>query len=292
MSRRWRRGLAHCKLELTGPARVSAGEPPGSDADPRPGRAWARDGVEAVGAEFAEAVRGRAGGAQVVLLSMSGFAGSDAGGAVLWDRSHLEAAVCGLVTLPDLVEASSRALFFGGTTHETLAGLLASPAGDPPAGMGTPDRLPPPWPVLREGYDGIPAQLVLGGEDGWDKPSGIAAMDNGRLVVRLLTASAQGPPRASQEREVQDDNGVGRPQADVERLVVRAQVAVQDPGGSPDQVVLPLGPPSRVHCNPPRLPEQRIELDRGNASRVLSWRNRADLPAPPRPRMTTRRTPP
>jgi hypothetical protein len=57
-------------------------------------------------------VRRSAAGAWVVLLSMSGFAGQVTGAdtAVLWDRSHLKAAVCGLVT-PQELEASSRALF-------------------------------------------------------------------------------------------------------------------------------------------------------------------------------------
>jgi hypothetical protein len=149
------------------------------------GVSWEGDGAAQVGV-LAEALRESAAGAQAVLLSMSGFAGQVAGGssgAVLWDRSHLEAAVCGLATLPGLLEASSRALFFNGAAHEPLVRLLAIPADDAPAGMGTPDLLPPPWPVLGTGYDGIAAQLVLGGEDGWDKPSGIAALDNGWLVV-------------------------------------------------------------------------------------------------------------
>jgi len=38
-------------------------------------------------------------------------------------------------------------------------------------------------PVLGEEYAGIPAHLVLDSADGWDKPSGIAALDSGRLVV-------------------------------------------------------------------------------------------------------------
>ena len=90
------------------------------------------------GAEFAEAVHSKAAGASVLLLSMSGFAGqvtgAGPGGVLLWDRSHLGAAMCGLVTLPDLAEASSRALSFHGAAYETLAGLLAVPAGGRPAG--------------------------------------------------------------------------------------------------------------------------------------------------------------
>jgi Protein kinase domain len=149
------------------------------------GIAW--EGHKAQAGVLAEAVRESAAGAQAVLLSMSGFAGQVAragpGTAVLWDRSHLEAAVCGLVTLPGLLEASSRVLFFNGSAYETLARLLVIPDDGVPAGMGAPDLLPPPWPVLGAEYDGIPAQLVLGGDDGWDKPSGIAALDNDRLVV-------------------------------------------------------------------------------------------------------------
>jgi hypothetical protein len=143
------------------------------------------DGV--AGEEFARAVRQSAAGAPVVLLSMTGFAGqvadADFGRTIMWDRTHLEAAVCGLVTLPDLLDASRRAALFGGSPYVTLAQLLADPGDDHPARMMTPDRLPPPWPVPRGEYDGIPAELVLAGEDGWDKPSGIAARDVGSLVV-------------------------------------------------------------------------------------------------------------
>jgi MFS family permease len=73
-------------------------------------------------------------------------------------------------------------------------------------------------------------------------------------VLRLLTAPAQRPPRASQEREVQDDDGVGRPQPDIQRLIIRPQVTVQDPARPPDQVALTLSPPIRVRRDQPRLP--------------------------------------
>ncbi len=143
------------------------------------------------GGEFAPAVRQSAAGAPVVLLSMAGFAGqsagqvtgTDFGRTIMWDRTHLEAAVCGLVTLPKLLDASRQAALLGDSPYATLAQLLADPGGDPPARMTTPDRLPPPWPVPGTSYDGIPAELVLAAENGWDKPSGIAALDARRLVV-------------------------------------------------------------------------------------------------------------
>lgn len=149
--------------------------------------AWWLPGGAAQSAELGEPVRGPAAGARVVALSMSGFDGkgarTGADGTVLWDRSHLEALVCGLTTLPDLLEVSMSSLFLSGSAYTTLARLLAGPADVPPAEMATPDLLPPPWDALGPGYNGIQAQLVLGSGDGWDKPSGIAAVDDGHLVV-------------------------------------------------------------------------------------------------------------
>jgi len=152
------------------------------------GVAWAGEAAGGQAADdFARAVRQTAPAASVILLSMSGFTGpvtvTDSGRTLLWDRTHLEAVVCGLVTLPDLLEASISAAFVGGVPYETLARLLAGSDRDACAGMATPDRLPSPWPVLEQAYDGIPARLVLVGEEGWDKPSGIAALDAARLVV-------------------------------------------------------------------------------------------------------------
>ena len=151
------------------------------------GLAW--DGE--AGNEFAMAVRQFAAGAPVVLLSMAGFAGqsagrvtgTDLGRTIMWDRTHAEAAVCGLVTLPDLLDASRRDALFSSSPYATLAQLLAEQGGDAPARMMTPDRLAPPWPLPGTGYDGAPAELVLTAEDGWGKPSGIAALDARRLVV-------------------------------------------------------------------------------------------------------------
>jgi hypothetical protein len=90
--------------------------------------------------EFAPTVRQSAAGAPVVLLSMAGFAGqsagqvtgTDFGRTIMWDRTHLEAAVCGLVTLPELLDASRRAALFDSSPYATLAQLLADPGGDPP----------------------------------------------------------------------------------------------------------------------------------------------------------------
>ncbi|HEY1702380.1 MAG TPA: protein kinase [Trebonia sp.] len=191
------------------------------------------------GEEFVAWTRLAAPGASVVVLSIPGFtgpevaetAGTDCGGTVLWDRTHFEAVLCGLVSFADLLDASINAAFFRNAPHETLARLLADsgpdrgpgdrapgdhrpgerasghpvpvPDGDLPSGhfsltgafgdgddlparMLTPDQLPPLWPLQdtgREAAPGPPAWLALVGEEGWDRPCGIAAARDGHLIV-------------------------------------------------------------------------------------------------------------
>ncbi|HEY1705668.1 MAG TPA: hypothetical protein VGG75_38775 [Trebonia sp.] len=132
-------------------------------------------------------------GASAVVLSISGFeermastvAGSDWGGTVLWDRGHLEAVLCGLVPLTELLDASINAAFFRNAPYEPLIRLLPASsdeaaddgssdeafAGGLPPQMATPDQLPPPWPVTGPGAR-AEAQVVLVGEEGWPRPSG------------------------------------------------------------------------------------------------------------------------
>ena len=143
-----------------------------------------------VGEEFEQAVRQAAPGASVVLLSMGGFAGQlpdraapGSGGTIRWDHTHLEALVCGLVTVLDLLEASRRTALFNSIPYPSLTQLLAGPEVPPPARMMTPDLLPPPWPFPGTEYDAIPAELVLAGEDGWGKASGIAVSGERQLVA-------------------------------------------------------------------------------------------------------------
>ena len=150
------------------------------------GLAWQAE----AGEEFEQAVGQSAPGASFVLLSMGGFAeqvpgraAPGAGETIRWDRTHLEALVCGLVTVQDLLEASRRTALFTSIPYPSLAQLLAGPDDPPPARMMTPDLLPPPWPFPGTGYGGIPAELVLAGEDGWEKASGIAVTGDRRLVA-------------------------------------------------------------------------------------------------------------
>lgn len=109
-------------------------------------------------------------------------------------------------------------------------------------------------------------------------------------VLCLLAVSAQRPTGASQEGEVQDDDGVGCPQPGLQRRVIRSEVAVQDPAAALDQLVLARGPPGRVHRGGAGLPEQRIGLDGGNARHVADLPQQGRLARAAPPRITTLRT--
>ncbi|GIF01099.1 serine/threonine protein kinase [Paractinoplanes rishiriensis] len=133
----------------------------------------------------------------VVVLSMSGF---DLPGTpparvpartVLWDGTHLEAALCGLLTMPDLLESSLRSAQLHAVPGPTLAASLTTPETGGPARMRTPDLLPPPWPLFTHPSAGVPAQLALVGEDGWERSSGIAALDENRLLITTAAGLVQ-----------------------------------------------------------------------------------------------------
>jgi serine/threonine protein kinase len=150
------------------------------------GLAWEAE----TGDEFEHKVRQSAPDASVILLSLGGFAGrlpgevaASSGATIRWDRTHLDALMCGLVTVQDLLEASRRTALFSSVPYPSLIQLLAGRDDPPPTRMMTPDLLPPPWPVPGTEYAGIPAELLLAGEDGWGKPTGIAVAGDRQLIV-------------------------------------------------------------------------------------------------------------
>lgn len=137
-------------------------------------------------------IQGVAPGASVIVLSLSGFTASASGAAdaasgktILWDRTHLEAVLCGLVPLTDLLDASVNAAMFRQAPYEPLGRLLEEdPDDDTPAPqMATPDQLPPPWGIIESGAGVLNAQTALTGEGTWSRPSGIAALGPGHLVM-------------------------------------------------------------------------------------------------------------
>src|SRR5260221_8407282 len=87
-------------------------------------------------------------------------------------------------------------------------------------------------------------------------------------VAGPLPPPAYRAPGAAQEREVQHDDGVGGPEPDVERTVIGAEVAIQNPGLAAHQFALTLGPFGRVGRGEPALPEQRVQLDHGQAGHI------------------------
>jgi len=143
------------------------------------------------GEDAVREVRDIARGPCVVVVSVSGFEGQGAldtagtdGGTILWDRAHLEAVLCGLVPLTDLLDASINAAVFRQSPYEPLARLLEEdPDDDTPAPlMATPDQVQPPW-EIAEPSAGIDAHVALTGEGPWARPSGIAALGPGRLAM-------------------------------------------------------------------------------------------------------------
>ena len=77
---------------------------------------------------------------------------------------------------------------------------------------------------------------------------------------------AQGPPRAAREAEVKHDDGIGGGQPGGQARVVGAKVAVDDPPLPRDQLAVPDHPQLGRGRLRPRLPEQAVKLDRGDAS--------------------------
>ncbi|MDQ7909086.1 hypothetical protein RB614_31645 [Phytohabitans sp. ZYX-F-186] len=153
------------------------------------GLTWGERAMDGAGtADFIGSIRSRAEDGAVMVLSMSGYesstpAGMD-GSVLLWDRTHVEAALCGLVSVSDLLAVAARAAFVDGVGYAPLARMLTVDDASTCPRMATPDLLPPPWPVFKDSYNGVPATLALvGEEDGWPPISGIAALDVDRLVV-------------------------------------------------------------------------------------------------------------
>lgn len=101
-------------------------------------------------------------------------------------------------------------------------------------------------------------------------------------VLCLFPAPAHRAPGAAQEREVQHDDGVGGAQPVSQGMIVRAQVAIQDPGISHDQCTLIRFPPPRAGRAAVRLPEQRVELVHRQAGQLakLPGQHRFACPAP------------
>ncbi|NKQ57656.1 serine/threonine protein kinase [Amycolatopsis sp. K13G38] len=125
------------------------------------------------------------------LLCMTGFQAPPTGaktalrsGTVFLDRGHLEAVVCGLFTLSELLDAAFDHAFVTGRSFTALVDLMAEPPlADAPARMFRADQLPPPWQVIISTGTDVDAHVLLVGDDGWAQPRGMAALAPNRLLV-------------------------------------------------------------------------------------------------------------
>ncbi len=128
---------------------------------------------------------------QIIVLSMSGFehAAFEANAPlgpplVLLDRTHLEAALCGLVSLEELVTTAGRGAVFNGTEYTSLTNLMLGPK--PPDRQSPaflpPMRLPAPWDLAPDKHDEASVRHLFSGDAGWPEPLGFAAPDNRWLI--------------------------------------------------------------------------------------------------------------
>ncbi|WP_405103024.1 serine/threonine-protein kinase [Micromonospora sp. NBC_01412] len=126
---------------------------------------------------------------QVALISMSGF-NDHAGEAtdpqsstvILLDRSHVEAALCGLLTIEEAMqEVGDRVVFDGmAFTHLTEL-LLTAPRHDPPSFVSF-TRAPMPWELEIAVAGEVSLQHLLSGGGGWGEINGFT-VDGPRMLI-------------------------------------------------------------------------------------------------------------
>ncbi|MGC4862893.1 protein kinase domain-containing protein [Micromonospora sp. DT41] len=142
---------------------------------------------------------------QGALLSLSGFDADAASGlssdgrtVVLLDRQHAEAALCGLMTIDELIaEAGDRAAF-DNVAFTPLTELLVRPYTREPAPLLSHTRRPMPWKLDIQTAAGVSLQHLLSAEAGWDEitgfavhgPSMLLTTDQGVIEVDRLRGTA------------------------------------------------------------------------------------------------------
>ncbi|WP_050564098.1 serine/threonine-protein kinase [Salinispora arenicola] len=126
---------------------------------------------------------------QVALISMSGF-DAHAGEAmdpqsptvVLLDRTHVEAALCGLLTIEKAMQEVGDRAVFDGTAFTSLTDLLlTAPRHDPPSFVSF-TRSPMPWELEIAATGAVSLQHLLSGGAGWGEITGFT-VDGPRMLV-------------------------------------------------------------------------------------------------------------
>jgi hypothetical protein len=154
---------------------------------------WGRDPVEAGQVDELTRAAATRPTVMLVLLSMAGYApgvveklqAAGHTGVVLLDGQHVEAMLGELIgPIELLAEVAERAQFHN-QPHTGVTELLTSGTLREPPVFVTPDRLPPPWPLLDEAAPGTLVQHLLSGVVPWPDTWGYTAAGRDRGLITV-----------------------------------------------------------------------------------------------------------
>ncbi|MFV2021984.1 protein kinase domain-containing protein [Micromonospora sp. LOL_023] len=120
------------------------------------------------------------------VLSMQGFDAESvevSDDVMLLDRHHLEAMLGGLVNPVELLEAAAQQATFEAQPYMSLTRFLTIQQPAPCLQFAPPDRVPPPWELVDRVEGDVRARQVLGGRPGWPEMTGMAVIDDRRLLL-------------------------------------------------------------------------------------------------------------
>ncbi|MEQ4305546.1 DUF4429 domain-containing protein [Plantactinospora sp. B6F1] len=120
------------------------------------------------------------------VLSMQGFDAESLevrDDVMLLDRHHLEAMLGGLVNPVELLEAVAQQAIFDAQPYLSLTRFLTTQQPAPCPQFAPPDRVPPPWNLVDRVEGDVRIRQVLGGRPGWPEMTGMAVMDDRRLLL-------------------------------------------------------------------------------------------------------------
>ncbi|MEU8196288.1 serine/threonine-protein kinase [Microbispora amethystogenes] len=126
---------------------------------------------------------------QVVLISMSGFdsrvgdsVDPQSPAMVLLDRTHVEAALCGLLTIEDAMQEIGDRAIFDGTAFTSVTDLVLKARRDDPPSFVLFTRSPMPWELELAVPDGVSLQHLLSAGAGWGQITGFT-VDGSRMLI-------------------------------------------------------------------------------------------------------------
>ncbi|MEZ0074706.1 hypothetical protein [Planotetraspora sp. GP83] len=127
---------------------------------------------------------------QVVLISMSGFdsrvgesVDPQSPAVVLLDRTHVEAALCGLLTIEDAMQEVGDRAIFDGTAFTSVTDLVLTARRDDPPSFVSFTRSPMPWELELAVAAGVSLQHLLSAGAGWGQITGFTVDDSRMLIT-------------------------------------------------------------------------------------------------------------